>query len=125
MSKTKNCEICGKEFAYARSTARFCSNTCRARGGGNKKAGDSGRLRIPDDIRFSVLRRDRFSCRFCGITPEKRALRVDHLKPIAKGGAKLDPRNLITTCQPCNSGKGTDELEPHEIPPPKELPDGP
>ena len=27
----KRCEICGKEFDARRSTARFCSSTCRSR----------------------------------------------------------------------------------------------
>lgn len=27
----KNCEVCGVQFIAKRSTARFCSNTCRQR----------------------------------------------------------------------------------------------
>ena len=116
MANTKKCEVCGKEFKYERSTARFCSSTCRARNGGNKKAGESGRLRMPDNVRFSVLRRDKFQCRFCGAKPAARKLRVDHVVPISEGGAKLDPNNLITTCHSCNSGKGALVLKASEIP---------
>lgn len=27
----KKCEVCGREFRASRSTARFCSSTCRSR----------------------------------------------------------------------------------------------
>ena len=31
MKVIKRCEVCGREFQAKRSTARFCSDTCRSR----------------------------------------------------------------------------------------------
>lgn len=113
---TKQCEHCGKEYEFKRRTSRFCSDNCRAKAGGNQKAGPSGRLRIPDDVRWSVMRRDNFKCRYCGNHPPRASLRIDHITPISEGGAKLDPNNLLTTCRWCNSGKGDDIIDPFEVP---------
>ncbi|WP_327594631.1 HNH endonuclease [Streptomyces chartreusis] len=54
--------------------------------------------------RFEVLRRDGFRCRYCGATPEMAELTVDHVTPMALGGGD-EPGNLVTACEPCNSGK--------------------
>lgn len=56
-------------------------------------------------VRFSVLERDNFTCQYCGATPQNGALEVDHIIPVADGGCD-DPSNLITSCEPCNKGKG-------------------
>lgn len=109
---TKNCLSCGKEFVYERSTAKYCSDTCRY----HKHLANKKRITIPRDLRFSMLRRDGFRCRYCGATPEKRELRIDHIQSVHEGGALTDPDNLITSCDPCNAGKGSLSLDPAEIP---------
>lgn len=110
--KRKDCEFCGKSFVYERSTAKFCSTNCRARGHKNE------RPRIPDDLRWHVLYRDEFRCRMCGHHPNaKRELRVDHMVPVAKGGPLGDPDNLLTMCQQCNSGKSTRTITWDMVPP--------
>lgn len=59
--------------------------------------------------RFDVLKRDRFTCQYCGARPPKVEIRVDHINPVAKGGSsKLE--NLITACFECNAGKRDDEV---------------
>lgn len=60
---------------------------------------------IPKRLRFEILKRDRFTCRYCGARPGRTQLHVDHVKPRAEGGTN-DPSNLVTACETCNSGKG-------------------
>ncbi|MFJ6561989.1 HNH endonuclease [Streptomyces sp. NPDC091412] len=61
-------------------------------------------MSVPARLRFEVLRRDGFRCRYCGVTAADAELTVDHVTPIALGGADaLD--NLVTACGPCNNGK--------------------
>lgn len=55
--------------------------------------------------RFQVLRRDEFTCQYCGRGSRDVVLHVDHVKPRAAGGSN-DPKNLITACSDCNLGKG-------------------
>jgi len=55
-------------------------------------------------IRYEVLRRDNFACRYCGAKAPDVVLTVDHVVPVALGGSD-DPSNLVTACGPCNSGK--------------------
>ncbi len=70
---------------------------------------------IPKKLRFEVLRRDDFTCRYCGGTSPERGgtknLEVDHVIPVAHGG-KNELRNLVTACSDCNRGKGATVLSP-------------
>lgn len=58
-------------------------------------------------LRFEILARDKFTCRFCGASPTKDptvTLHIDHIVPWSKGGeTSLD--NLQTLCSKCNLGK--------------------
>lgn len=48
-------------------------------------------------LRFDVFKRDGFKCMYCGAHPPAAVLEVDHIKPVADGGAnRMD--NLITAC---------------------------
>jgi hypothetical protein len=58
-------------------------------------------------IRYSVLKRDCFKCRACGISPSYDpavVLMVDHAIPLSKGGEN-SLENCQTLCQFCNAGK--------------------
>jgi|BioPla2DNA2_1021312.scaffolds.fasta_scaffold73225_2 5-methylcytosine-specific restriction endonuclease McrA len=56
-------------------------------------------------LRYDILKRDNFTCRYCGATANDGAkLHVDHIKPISKGG-KTVASNLQTLCAVCNLGK--------------------
>jgi hypothetical protein len=55
-------------------------------------------------LRFEVLKRDCFKCRYCGKTAEEARLHVDHVMPVADGGAD-DIMNLVAACESCNLGK--------------------
>jgi 5-methylcytosine-specific restriction endonuclease McrA len=68
-------------------------------------------IRIPltQSQRFEILRRDKFTCQYCGRKPPEVTLEVDHIFPVSKGGTN-DPGNLTTSCYDCNRGKGADLL---------------
>jgi HNH endonuclease len=68
-------------------------------------------MRVPDTLRFSILHRDGYACRFCGTRPPYRELQLDHVTTLADGGAPLDPDNLIVTCARCNNGHGDKSVE--------------
>jgi hypothetical protein len=60
-------------------------------------------------LRFEVFKRDSFTCQYCGAKAPDVLLHVDHIKPVARGGADVI-MNLITSCAACNGGKGAREL---------------
>ena len=60
-------------------------------------------------LRFEILRRDNFTCRYCGRSAPSVVLHVDHIFPRSKGGTN-DPANLTTACADCNQGKSDLEL---------------
>lgn len=67
------------------------------------------RKTLTKKTRFEVFKRDSFTCQYCGAQAPDVILHVDHIKPVAKGGDN-ELINLITSCQPCNSGKTDREL---------------
>ena len=76
---------------------------------------------ISPKLRETILRRDSYTCRFCGQGPPNTSLEVNHIIPrslIRK--LNLDstlyksPKNLCTTCFSCNRGK-SDNLAPEDI----------
>lgn len=60
---------------------------------------------ISKSLRFAVLRRDDFSCTYCGCRPPEVKLHVDHVIPWSKGG-RTEKTNLRAACVDCNLGKG-------------------
>jgi hypothetical protein len=56
------------------------------------------------DLRMRVLRRDGARCWWCGATPEKDAIEIDHIIPAAAGGP-TDVLNAVPLCKSCNSAK--------------------
>jgi 5-methylcytosine-specific restriction endonuclease McrA len=62
-------------------------------------------------LRFRVLQRDGFRCVYCGGTPSRGyVLHADHVRARADGG-KTTLENLTTSCEQCNLGKSSQELE--------------
>jgi HNH endonuclease len=61
-------------------------------------------------IRFAVLTRDRFTCRYCGRSAPAVVLHVDHVHPVSRGGSD-DESNLVTACVECNSSKSDKILQ--------------
>lgn len=60
--------------------------------------------------RFEILKRDSFTCSYCGANPPNVVLEVDHIIPVSKGGDNNE-LNLITSCFDCNRGKSNKELD--------------
>lgn len=60
-------------------------------------------------LRFEVLKRDNFTCQYCGRSAPDVPLAVDHIFPFSKGG-KHTMENLKTACEDCNIGKGDSVL---------------
>ena len=59
--------------------------------------------------RFEIFKRDEFTCQYCGAHPPEVVLEVDHIIPVADGGAN-DETNLTTACFDCNRGKSARSL---------------
>lgn len=60
--------------------------------------------RIGKALRFEVLTRDGYRCRYCGADAGSTTLHMDHVVPRAAGG-RDDLANLVTACIDCNYGK--------------------
>ncbi|WP_030724066.1 HNH endonuclease [Streptomyces sp. NRRL F-2580] len=63
-------------------------------------------MAVSKRLRYEILRRDNHTCRYCGASAPAVPLRVDHVVPVALGGSDI-PDNLVTSCEPCNSGKSS------------------
>lgn len=67
-------------------------------------------VRIPHPVvlaptRRSVALRDNFTCQYCGATPGRGLLTLDHVVPRSKGGATTW-ENVVAACRTCNMKKG-------------------
>jgi hypothetical protein len=74
-------------------------------------------------LRWEILARDQFTCRYCGKSPSTHpgtVLEVDHIYPRAKGGTD-ERANLVAACSDCNRGKRDKLLPMHEDDQPKNL----
>jgi hypothetical protein len=68
------------------------------------------RKTIPTELRWQILKRDRYRCCACGRSPATHphlSLEIDHIRPLARGGSNAKS-NLQTLCNECNRGKGDD-----------------
>lgn len=64
-------------------------------------------------MRFEILKRDNFTCQYCGRTPQDGArLVIDHKLAVVNGGV-TNISNLITSCFECNAGKSDILLSTH------------
>lgn len=63
------------------------------------------RGKVSNKMRFSIMKRDGYRCRYCGRRDNGHNLEIDHIVPIAKGG-KSTYDNLQTLCHDCNVKKG-------------------
>jgi len=61
-------------------------------------------------LRWEILRRDDFTCRYCGQSAPDVILHVDHIISDYDGGTE-EMANLITACSACNLGKNASRLK--------------
>lgn len=64
-------------------------------------------------LRFEILTRDGYRCRYCGRGAPEVSLEVDHVQPRSRGGSNHH-FNLVTACFECNHGKKA-RYAPHPI----------
>ena len=62
-----------------------------------------------DVVRLLVLERDNYRCQVCGLLPGR--AEVDHVIPLHRSGAPLDPDNLQVLCRDCHFTKTRTELQ--------------
>ncbi|OQA47398.1 MAG: CRISPR-associated endonuclease Cas9 [Chloroflexi bacterium ADurb.Bin325] len=67
-------------------------------------------VRIPHPVmltptRRSVALRDRYTCQYCGQTPGRNMLTIDHVIPRSRGG-QTTWDNIVAACRACNMRKG-------------------
>jgi len=55
-------------------------------------------------LRWEVLKRDAFTCQYCGRSAPEVKLEVDHITPVSEGG-KDTKENLVAACYSCNRGR--------------------
>ena len=60
-------------------------------------------------LRWEILKRDAFTCQYCGRSAPDVKLEVDHIIPVSEGGTDTKD-NLITACYSCNRGKSAFSL---------------
>lgn len=73
-----------------------------------KKSVAGQRALMTSGLRYSILKRDNYECRICGLSNRKEPnllLEVDHIIPLSKGGTTTES-NLQTLCWKCNRRKG-------------------
>lgn len=63
------------------------------------------RKAIGKKLRFEILKRDKFTCRYCGDKAPDVILHIEHIIPVVEGGTN-DVQNLVASCASCNLGKG-------------------
>lgn len=78
----------------------------------DRKTLNQGQNWITQPKRLAIYMRDGFGCCYCGRGIEQAGvvLTLEHIVPYSKGGAMLDPKNLITACRNCNSARGNKAL---------------
>ena len=71
-------------------------------------------MAISKRTRYEVLRRDGFTCRYCGSKDPNVELHVDHVMPTALGGSDK-PDNLVASCADCNFGKASTDPDAETV----------
>lgn len=74
-----------------------------------------GRRSISKALRFAILKRDGFRCRYCGRGAPDVELQVDHMLSVAQGGSN-EESNLAAACADCNGGKGASSITTKPVP---------
>ena len=123
--KEVNCKQCKKKFEQKTQNNIFCNEKCSKRYSSEKYRKISLGLISPIEendsisflkLRFEILKRDNFQCKYCGRSPKKDncKLHIDHIIPKSKGGTN-NPENLIASCIECNLGKTDILLEERQL----------
>ncbi len=60
--------------------------------------------------KYSIFKRDKYTCQYCGAQPGREHVTVDHVTPKSRGG-KTTWENCVTSCEPCNANKASYTLD--------------
>lgn len=63
-------------------------------------------MAVSKRLRYEILRRDSYTCRYCGRSAPEVRITVDHVVPTALGGSD-GADNLVAACVDCNAGKSS------------------
>lgn len=80
-----------------------------------------GRHQLPHGMdrvalnKFSLFRRDRQLCAYCGGNFKEDELTMEHITPVSRGG-RLRWMNMVTACRSCNVRKGSRTPEEANMP---------
>jgi 5-methylcytosine-specific restriction endonuclease McrA len=55
--------------------------------------------------RLNIFTRDKFTCQYCGVSPHRSELNLDHVIPRSLGG-RTTWENVVCSCVECNRRKG-------------------
>ena len=121
----KKCKYCKKDFLWTTSRVQqiYCSKECCKKGTQEKndmiKKGiiiGNGKSYNYYRLRFNILKRDNFTCQYCGRNAinDNIKIHLEHIIPVSKGG-RDEYNNLITSCEECNGGKLDVLLEKRQI----------
>jgi 5-methylcytosine-specific restriction endonuclease McrA len=55
--------------------------------------------------RLNIFTRDKFTCQYCGVSPHRSQLNLDHVIPRSLGG-RTTWENVVCSCVDCNRRKG-------------------
>ena len=101
--------MCNKVIITNKKNHKYCSQAC------TKKFNILNRKNKGwYKIRFEILKRDSFTCQYCGKKAPETHLHIDHIEPrkgIPNNLADNSFENLITSCVECNLGKADVLLE--------------
>lgn len=67
-------------------------------------------MAISKRLRYEILKRDGYTCRYCGGRSPKVHLTIGHVVASTLGGGD-EPTNLVTACWDCNSGKSSTTVD--------------
>ena len=56
--------------------------------------------------RRTVMARDQYTCQYCGASPVRAELTLDHVVPKSRGGVS-EWENVVVACRGCNQKKGS------------------
>ena len=109
----KKCLGCNKEFIIRNTRSKYCGSRenqigCAWSYKRYKGIPEEKRIkkRIPRlKLRFLILKKYHFTCRYCGRKPPKVELEIDHYYPRSHGG-RSSIGNYSVACHECNVGKG-------------------
>lgn len=71
-------------------------------------------MAVSKRLRFEILKRDGFRCRYCGAGADEHDLTVDHVIPVTLGGS-TEASNLVAACRDCNAGKTSTNLDDQSV----------